>query len=53
MASLVTKAGSSPQNLCPILYDIGVSQVATQQSQAIQECIDYPYVLPMFCQLLL
>ena len=33
MASLITKAGSSPQNLWPILYDIGASQVATQIRQ--------------------
>ena len=33
LASLVTKAGSCPQKLWPILYDIGVSQVATQLRQ--------------------
>ena len=33
LASLVTKAGSSPQNLWPILCDIGASQVATQLRQ--------------------
>ena len=33
LVSLVTKAGSSPQNLWPILYDIGASQVTTQLMQ--------------------
>ena len=33
LASLVAKAGSSPQNVWPISYDIGVSQVATQLRQ--------------------
>ena len=33
LASLVTRAGSSPQNLWPILYDIGASQGATQLRQ--------------------
>ena len=33
LASWSQKAGSSPQNLWPILYDIGASQVATQLRQ--------------------
>ena len=33
LASWSQKAGSSPQNLWPILYDIGASQVATQHRQ--------------------
>ena len=33
LASWSQKAGSSPQNLWSILYDIGASQVATQLRQ--------------------
>ena len=40
LASLVTKAGASPQNLWSILYNIVASQVNTYSAQAIQECIE-------------